>query len=87
MTKTKEMPPPLPEGRKSNPGLLPARLRIATAPTGTVIIARPDKTVGRDSRSSIAVSYMGEDTHNALEACARVQRDQTTKQTLDQPFS
>ena len=28
-------------GRKSNPGLLPARLRIATAPTGTVITARP----------------------------------------------
>ena len=28
-------------GRISNPGLLPARLRIATAPTGTVITARP----------------------------------------------
>ena len=41
VTKTKEMPPPLPEGRKSNPGLLPARLRIATAPTGTIITARP----------------------------------------------
>lgn len=34
-----------------------------------------EKTVGRESRSSIAVSYMSEDTHNALEACARAQCD------------
>ena len=28
-----------------------------------------EKTVGRDSRSSIAMHCMSEDTHNALEVC------------------